>query len=157
MGGPKEAKEGSSDANGKPKLDASGKKSGSTKKGPILFVNLNSSGSRAALYFLAVSGIKKKIRVNYLDFEKGDNHDPEFLKISPKGLVPALYERSKNITIWETTTLLQYLAETYEPKFHPTPLDGAQIDRRFRMYEVLTFWLNEFKKPLTRCTWPSLF
>lgn len=57
-----------------------------------------------------------------LDFKAGQQRQPEFLKINPKGRVPALVTHRGVLT--ETPALLQYIAQSF-PQANLAPLDDA--------------------------------
>lgn len=45
--------------------------------------------------------------------EFGLNHDPDYLAKNPNGLVPLLHDDAENITLWESNTIVRYLAAQY--------------------------------------------
>lgn len=45
--------------------------------------------------------------------EFGLNHEPEFLAKNPNGLVPLLHDDDTQITLWESNTIVRYLAAQY--------------------------------------------
>jgi len=49
-----------------------------------------------------------------LDLRAGESHTPEYLKINPKGVVPALIDDGRAIT--ESTVINEYLEESYPEK-----------------------------------------
>lgn len=57
-----------------------------------------------------------------LDFSKNEQRSPEYLKVNPKGRVPALLTPQGVLT--ETPALLQYIAQTH-PQAGLAPLDDA--------------------------------
>ena len=42
--------------------------------------------------------------------EFGLNHDPAYLVMNPNGLVPLLKDETTNIVLWESNTIIRYLA-----------------------------------------------
>jgi len=58
-----------------------------------------------------------------VNLAKGDQFDPEFLKISPNNRMPALVDRETGISIFESGAILQYLAER-TGRFLPHDLAG---------------------------------
>ena len=54
-----------------------------------------------------------------VNISKGEQHQPEFLAISPNGKIPALVDREADISVFESGAILIYLAEKYG-KFLPT-------------------------------------
>jgi len=74
------------------------------------------------LYDLERSGNCYKIRLllsvlelNYqrvkVDLNAGENRQPEFLAINPRGQIPVLVDDS--VTLWDSTSILVYLARQY--------------------------------------------
>ncbi len=61
-----------------------------------------------------------EFEVNKVSFANGDQHKPEYLRINPKGRVPALLTEEGILT--ETPAILLYLAQRY-PEASLAPLD----------------------------------
>ena len=49
--------------------------------------------------------------LKYVDISKGDQFDPNFLKISPNNRIPAIYDHLTGVSLFESGAILQYLAE----------------------------------------------
>ena len=49
--------------------------------------------------------------VHPVDITKGEQHAPEFLKISPNNKIPAIIDRDNGLALMESGTVLLYLAE----------------------------------------------
>lgn len=43
----------------------------------------------------------------------GLNHEPEYLAMNPNGLIPCLRDDETGITLWESNTIVRYLAAQY--------------------------------------------
>jgi hypothetical protein len=43
----------------------------------------------------------------------GLNHDPDYLAMNPNGLVPLLKDATTDIVLWESNTIVRYLAAQY--------------------------------------------
>lgn len=69
------------------------------------------------------------VEYNYvmIDFETGQQKSPEYLKLNPKGQIPALYDADTNIMLAESAAILEYLATKYHDK-RPNLLPDAKID-----------------------------
>src|SRR5919199_2589884 len=81
-----------------------------------------------------------------LDFAAGDQRKPEYLKVNPKGRVPALVTDRGVLT--ETPAMLAYIAQTF-PKAKLAPLDDpfdfAQV-QSFNSYLCSTVHINHAHK-----------
>ncbi len=51
--------------------------------------------------------------VHAIDISKGEQSDPEFLKVSPNNKIPALRDRASGLALMESGAILLYLAEKY--------------------------------------------
>lgn len=49
--------------------------------------------------------------IEWVNIGAGEQHDPEFLKISPNGKIPAIFDHEAGISLMESGAILQYLAE----------------------------------------------
>lgn len=58
------------------------------------------------------------IEYNYvvIDFEKGQQKSPEFLKLNPKGQIPALHDADHDLVLAESAAILEYLSTKYRDK-----------------------------------------
>jgi maleylacetoacetate isomerase len=79
---------------------------------------------RAALYFKGIEF--EEISVNLL---AGEQHEPEYLKISPQGAVPSLVIRGLERPLYQSMAILDYLEWTHpQPALMPTqPADRARV------------------------------
>ena len=73
-------------------------------------------------YCPAVNGHKVRIALEELglpyevvpvDINKGDQFDPEFLKISPNNKIPAIVDQETGVSMMESGAIMLYLAERY--------------------------------------------
>lgn len=80
-----------------------------------------------------------------LDLAAGDQRKPEYLKINPKGRVPALVTGSGILT--ETVALLLYIAQTH-PRADLAPSDPYELARMqaFNAYMASTVHVNHAHK-----------
>ncbi|GAA6014337.1 hypothetical protein JCM11491_005046 [Sporobolomyces phaffii] len=71
-----------------------------------------------ALEELNALGTPIKYKEHSIDFSKNEQKEPWFLEINPNGRIPAVIDRSSNdLAIWETGSILRYLAEKYDTGF----------------------------------------
>ena len=90
-----------------------------------LYHNDMSSCAQKVRFALAVKGLSWEGEA--LDLRRGDQLRPAYLKINPKGLVPALVHHGNVIV--ESNIILDYLNETYlQPPLLPeSPLERARV------------------------------
>ncbi|WP_152048100.1 maleylacetoacetate isomerase [Aureimonas psammosilenae] len=76
---------------------------------------------------LALKGLTAKERI--VDLEKGEQRDPEFLKLNPMGAIPALRVSNDAAPLTQSLAILEYLEETApEPALLPAdPLGRARV------------------------------
>ena len=79
-------------------------------------------------------GLEYELRL--VNLGKGEQHQPEFLKLSPNGRIPAIYDQETNVSIFESGAILVYLAEK-SGKLMPTDLKG-----RFDVMQWLMFQMS---------------
>ncbi len=80
------------------------------------------------------------------DFERidaglhfGQNRTPEFLKLNPNGLVPTLED--DNIVLWESNTILRYLARQHDPSQRfPSDLAAQYQSEKWMDWQLGTMW-----------------
>ena len=75
-----------------------------------------------------------------ISLREGDNKEPEFLKISPGGKIPALQDG--NVTLTESVAITFYVAEKYGKGLMP-----ADLVERAHVYEW-SFWAISNVQPL---------
>lgn len=65
-----------------------------------------------------VSILLEELGVDYathaIDISKGDQFDPDFLKIAPNNRIPAIVDHDTGIQMMETGAIMVYLAEKYD-------------------------------------------
>lgn len=79
-------------------------------------------GTCALATHLALEFAGARYEAVRLDFSRGEQQSPEYLRINPKGRVPALVTDRGVLT--ETPALLEYVARTH-PQAQLAPLDDA--------------------------------
>lgn len=80
------------------------------------------------------SGLEYVIRP--IDLTKREQHDPDFMKISPAHKIPAIADHDgpdgQHITLCESGAILKYLAEKAAPDLYPgNPARRIQVDQWF--------------------------
>jgi glutathione S-transferase len=63
--------------------------------------------------------------------EFGLNHDADYLAKNPNGLVPLLHDDATDVTLWESNTIVRYLAAQYgqESLWQSNPATRAQGEK----------------------------
>jgi glutathione S-transferase len=100
-----------------------------------------------ALYHGLASTCSKKVRMclaekdlawesHLLNLQKYEQHDPDYLKLNPKGVVPTLVHDGRPVT--ESTLIIEYLEEA----FPDPPLRPADAYGRYRM-RLWTKWSDD--------------
>lgn len=73
---------------------------------------------------IVLEEVGAKYEITLVDFGKGEQHHPDYLKINPRGRVPSLVTESGVLT--ETPALLVYLAQSF-PQSRLAPLDDPYL------------------------------
>ncbi|HET7921545.1 MAG TPA: maleylacetoacetate isomerase [Gammaproteobacteria bacterium] len=79
-----------------------------------LFTYFRSSAAYRVRIALNLKGLKADYRYVHLVRDGGQQHQPDYLKLNPQGLVPALVEDGEVLT--QSLAIIEYLEET-----HPVP------------------------------------
>jgi glutathione S-transferase len=77
-------------------------------------------------------------KVKKLEFSKNEQKEPWFLEINPNGRIPAItdtFTDGKTINIFESGSILQYLADNYDPE------NKISYPRGTREFYEQTNWL----------------
>lgn len=82
-------------------------------------------------------------QLSKLDLMKGEQKNPEYLKLNPNGKVPTLVD--DGFVLWESNAILLYLAE----KFSAAKLLPTGGHDRARMFQWLLFEQTTFRPPLS--------
>ena len=72
-----------------------------------LYFHPASSSSRKVRVTAALLGIRLEERL--IDLTTGEHKKPEYLRVNPNGLVPALQDGER--VLWESNAIIQYLAD----------------------------------------------
>ena len=65
--------------------------------------------------------------IKWVNIGAGEQHQPEFLKISPNGKIPAIVDQETGIRLMESGAILQYLAEKSGKFAGTTPQERAEV------------------------------
>ena len=106
------------------------------------------------LYTAPLSGNGRKVhmlleeagaayQLSKLDLMKGEQKNPDYLKLNPNGKVPTLVD--DGFVLWESNAILLYLAEKF-PTANLLPTDSHD---RARMFQWLLFEQTTFRPPLS--------
>ena len=86
-----------------------------------LYHGLASTCSKKVRMCLKEKGLAYESRL--VNLQKYEQHDPEYLKLNPKGVVPTLLHDGKAVT--ESTLIIEYLDEAFPtPPLHPADAYG---------------------------------
>ncbi len=66
---------------------------------------------------------------------KGEQHTPDFRKLSPNGRIPAIHDTETNIRMFESGAILLYLAEK-SGRLMPTELEGRYNVMQWLMFQM---------------------
>lgn len=75
-----------------------------------------------------VNGLSAPVEIVLVDFASGAHKRPDYLVVSPNGLVPSLVDG--DLRLWESTAIMQYLADLHgettlfpkDPRWYPSPV-----------------------------------
>lgn len=60
---------------------------------------------------IALEEMGLEYEIHWVNIGAGEQHEPEFLNISPNGKIPAIFDHETGISLMESGAILQYLAE----------------------------------------------
>lgn len=114
-----------------------------------------SSASRRVRLCLAEKGLAYESRV--VDMERMEHHSPDYLKINPNGVVPALILNDSR-SLHESGTICEYLDETYpDPPLRPSdPYQRAVVRNWIRHVDglignlIVFNWVHSLAKVAAR-------
>ena len=93
------------------------------------------------LWCLADLGLKEGADFERIDagLQFGIVRSPEFLKLNPNGLVPALEDQG--LVLWESNTILRYLASQHDKNKHfPSDIQSQYGSEKWMDWQVGTLW-----------------
>jgi glutathione S-transferase len=114
-----------------------------------LYYSPASTTSLSVLMFLAESKIP--FEGILVDITTGEQHQPAFQRINPRGLVPVLVDGDFVLT--ESSAILKYLGDKYESPFYP-----RDPQMRARIHERLDWVITDVARELGyNLVYPQLF
>jgi glutathione S-transferase len=66
----------------------------------------------------------------------GKNKEPAYLAMNPNGLVPTLEEEEDGFTLWESNSILRYLAAKYKSSLEPADLRVRAIAQKWMDWQL---------------------
>jgi glutathione S-transferase len=106
-----------------------------------LYTSPFSGNGRKVHMFLEEVGAQYQL--SKIDLMKGEQKNPDYLKLNPNGKVPTLVD--DGFVLWESNAILLYLAE----KFPTAKLLPTDAHDRARMFQWLLFEQTTFRPPLS--------
>jgi len=85
---------------------------------------------------IALEELELPYTAHAIDISKGEQFDPEFLKISPNNRIPAIIDRDNGMHLMESGAILMYLAEK-AGKLLP-----KDMEKRYRVIEWLMWQMG---------------
>ena len=73
------------------------------------------------------------------DVQFADVKKPDFLKINPNGRMPAIHDPNRDLTLWESGAIIEYLVEVYDKKqklSFPAGSNEAYLAKQWLYYQV---------------------
>jgi GST-like protein len=84
---------------------------------------------------MALEEMSLSYHVNLINLGKGEQRDPDYLKICPNGRIPAIVDTDTNISIFESGAILLYLAEK-SGRLMPSDLAGRYDVMQWLMFQM---------------------
>jgi len=108
------------------------------KPKPTLFHDPISRSSRVT-WLIEEANLNDEVDIKEVKLLQGEHKKPEFLKVNPAGLIPALIE-SDGYTLSESVAICQYLLEKYgkADQWIPTDLKERGLHHKFIMLTIGT-------------------
>ena len=84
---------------------------------------------------MALEEMEIEYNLQPVDLGKGEQHHPEFLKLSPNGRIPAIHDQDNDMSIFESGAILLYLAEK-SGKLMPVDTQGRYEVMQWLMFQI---------------------
>jgi glutathione S-transferase len=101
---------------------------------------LSGNGRKVHMFLEEVGA---QFQLSRLDLLKGEQKNPDYLRLNPNGKVPTLVD--DGFVLWESNAILLYLAE----KFPQARLLPTEPQDRARVFQWLLFEQTTFRPPLS--------
>jgi len=110
-------------------------------------------GTRATAAHLVLAEAQLPHQLRIIDITANEHRSPEFLKINPRGTIPALAEDGKVVSC-ETVAIMLYLCDKHELEdLSPGPADP----QRAPMLDWLLYHATEVQQPIKRSYYAHRF
>lgn len=101
----------------------------SKKTTPTLYCNRQGAPSRMVL--LTIQNLGIKVDLQYIDTARGEQNNPEFVKLNPLHQVPLLKVVEQNFSLPESRAIMIFLASVAKSPFYPVDVKKrALVDAR---------------------------
>lgn len=97
----------------------------SAKTYPILYCNRQGAPSRMVVLTIRNLGID--VDIQYVDTSRGEQNNPEFVKLNPLHQVPVLHVETSNLSLPESRAIMIYLATMVKSPLYPTDIKKRAI------------------------------
>ena len=84
---------------------------------------------------MALEEMEIEYKLLLVELGKGEQHHPDFLKLSPNGRIPAIHDKDTDIRIFESGAILLYLAEK-SGKLMPVDTAGRYEVMQWLMFQM---------------------
>lgn len=92
---------------------------------PTLYCNQRGAPSRMVL--LTIRNLSIRVDLQFVDTARGEQNNPEFVKLNPLHQVPVLHIESINLNLPESRAIMIYLATIAKSPLYPTDLKKRSL------------------------------
>ncbi|KAH9884400.1 glutathione S-transferase C-terminal-like protein [Cubamyces lactineus] len=102
-----------------------------------LYGDVSSLGPNPIKVAIVLEELGLEYNVVPISTQKGEQKNPEYLKLNPNGRTPTLVDHSNgNFVLWESNAILLYLIEKYDPDHK---LSVADANETYALFQWLFF------------------